>query len=54
LVSCSDKEIHAPWLITPLRQQLIGIQIGADYPQPIVEHAAQRALALNLYNNAKK
>jgi deoxyribodipyrimidine photo-lyase len=54
LVSCSDKEIHAPWLITPLRQQLIGIQIGADYPQPIVEHAAQRALALDLYNNAKK
>jgi len=54
LVSCSDKEIHAPWLIPPLRQKLIGMQIGVDYPQPIVDHAAQRALALSLYNNAKK
>lgn len=54
LVSCSDKEIHAPWLIPPLRQKLIGLQIGVDYPQPIVDHAAQRALALDLYNSAKK
>ena len=49
LVSCSDKEIHAPWLIPPLRQQSIGVVIGKDYPAPIVEHAAQRALALDLY-----
>jgi deoxyribodipyrimidine photo-lyase len=54
LVSCSDKEIHAPWLIPPLRQKLIGTQIGVDYPQPIVDHAAQRAMALDLYSNAKK
>lgn len=53
LVSCSDKEIHAPWLISPLRQKLIGVQIGENYPQPIVDHAAQRVLALDLYNNAK-
>ena len=54
LVSCSEKEIHAPWLIPPLRQKLIGMQIGVDYPQPIVDHATQRALALDLYNSAKK
>jgi deoxyribodipyrimidine photo-lyase len=54
LVSCSDKEIHAPWLIPPLRQKLIGMNIGENYPQPVVDHAAQRALALDLYNNAKK
>jgi deoxyribodipyrimidine photo-lyase len=47
--NCSDKEIHAPWLIPPLRQQSIGVVIGKDYPAPIVEHAAQRALALDLY-----
>jgi deoxyribodipyrimidine photo-lyase len=47
--NCSDKEIHAPWLIPPLRQQLIGVVIGKDYPAPVVEHAAQRALALDLY-----
>jgi deoxyribodipyrimidine photo-lyase len=54
LVSCNDKEIHAPWLIPPLRQKLIGMQIGVDYSQPIVDHATQRALALDLYNCAKK
>ena len=51
LVNCSDKEIHAPWLIPPLRQQSIGVIIGKDYPMPIVEHAAQRALALDLYKS---
>lgn len=51
LVNCSDKEIHAPWLIPPLRQQSIGVVIGKDYPAPIVEHAAQRALALDLYKS---
>jgi deoxyribodipyrimidine photo-lyase len=49
LVNCSDKEIHAPWLIPPLRQQSIGVVVGKNYPAPIVEHAAQRALALDLY-----
>ena len=47
--NCSDKEIHAPWLIPLLRQQSIGVVIGRDYPQPAVDHAAQRALALDLY-----
>ena len=52
LVNCDEKEIHAPWLITPLRQQSIGVMIGENYPAPIVEHAVQRALALGLYKNA--
>ncbi|HSI38050.1 MAG TPA: deoxyribodipyrimidine photo-lyase [Methylotenera sp.] len=51
LVNCNDKEIHAPWLMPPLRQQSICLVIGRDYPSPIVEHAAQRALALSLYKN---
>jgi deoxyribodipyrimidine photo-lyase len=49
LVNCSDKEIHAPWQIPPLRQQSIGVIVGKDYPAPIVDHAVQRALALDLY-----
>lgn len=52
LNSCSDKEIHAPWLIPTARQQLIKVSIGEDYPAPVVDHASQRALALNLYKNA--
>lgn len=51
LVNCNDKEIHAPWLIPPLRQQSIDTVIGRDYPQPVVDHASQRALALSLYKN---
>ena len=51
LVNCDDKEIHAPWLIAPLRQQMLNIQIGTDYPAPIVDHATQRGLALALYKN---
>jgi deoxyribodipyrimidine photo-lyase len=49
LSPCSDEEIHAPWLIPPLRQQSIGLVIGKDYPEPVVDHAVQRALALDLY-----
>jgi len=52
LANCSDKEIHAPWQIPSLRQTLIGVVIGKHYPPPIVEHAAQRLSALNLYKAA--
>jgi deoxyribodipyrimidine photo-lyase len=52
LANCDEKDIHAPWLIPPLRQQSIGIIIGKDYPAPVVDHATQRALALCLYKNA--
>lgn len=51
LVNCENKEIHAPWLIPPLRQQAMGLIIGRDYPLPIVDHATQRARALDLYKN---
>jgi deoxyribodipyrimidine photo-lyase len=51
LGSCSDEEVHAPWQIPPLRQQSIGVVIGKDYPAPVVDHATQRALALDLYKS---
>lgn len=53
LSQCSDKEIHAPWLIPPIRQQSINLVIGKDYPAPIVDHATQRALALSLYKSCQ-
>lgn len=53
LSSCSDKEIHVPWQIPSHRQHQIGIEIGKDYPLPIVEHAAQRRLALDLYKSCR-
>ena len=52
LAKCNDKEIHAPWLIPPLRQQELNLRIGHDYPLPVVDHAEQRAHALELYKTA--
>jgi len=52
LAACDNKEIHAPWLIAPLKQQALGLQLGRDYPEPVVDHATQRNLALSLYKNA--
>jgi len=54
LASCSDKEIHAPWLMSAERQSAINTIIGHDYPQPIVSHNIQRELALSLYKNSSK
>ena len=51
LVSCNDKEIHAPFLISPIRQQSINVIIGKHYPAPLVNHAIQRDLALSLYKS---
>ena len=52
LANCSDKEIHAPWLIPSLKQEMLNLQIGRTYPQPVVDHATQRNLALALYKSA--
>ena len=35
-----------------MRQQLINVTIGREYPVPVIDHATQRALALSLYKNA--
>lgn len=53
LTNCSDKEIHAPWLMSAQRQAAINTVIGRDYPQPIVDHASQRERALSLYKSAQ-
>jgi deoxyribodipyrimidine photo-lyase len=51
LAKCNDKEIHAPWLIPPLRLQELNICIGKDYAAPVIDHATQRLQALALYKN---
>jgi deoxyribodipyrimidine photo-lyase len=51
LAACSDKEIHAPWLLSGERLQALKLRLGVDYPRPVVDHATQRGLALALYKN---
>ncbi len=52
LTACDDKEIHAPWKMSPARQAETGVVLGRDYPQRIVDHAVQRERALALYKSA--
>ena len=49
LASLSASEIHAPWLLSRVRQQEAGCVIGTDYPPPVVDHAAARARTLARY-----
>ena len=53
LASCDNKEIHAPWKMSPLRQQELGIHIGVDYPASLVQHDDSRRKVLQLYGSAK-
>ncbi len=53
IANCSDEEIHKPWQMSSIRQQSSGVIIGTNYPAPIIDHASQRALALNLYKSCQ-
>lgn len=53
LAPLSAQEIHAPWLLTPMRQTMLNVKIGEAYPLPIVEHAVQRDLALAMYKKVR-
>ncbi|MBV1775587.1 DNA photolyase family protein [Burkholderiaceae bacterium DAT-1] len=44
-----EADIHAPWLAKPLNLKAKGIELGRDYPLPVVDHATQRELALALF-----
>ena len=54
LARLDARSIHAPWLLPPALQQANGVVIGRDYPAPIIEHAAARAAALELFGKARR
>jgi len=49
-----EKFIHAPWTMPAAEQHRAGCVIGRDYPDPIVDHAVQRALALALFRRGSQ
>lgn len=53
LANCPAKAIHAPWLMGGADQRAAGITIGADYPAPIVDHAAARLRTLARFSAAR-
>ena len=46
--------IHAPWLARPVDLEAAGVRLGVDYPRPVVDHAAARALTLERYAVVKE
>jgi deoxyribodipyrimidine photo-lyase len=47
-----EGNIHQPWLLTSLEQQLFGVEIGQDYPLPIVDLFQSARLNEQNYNAA--
>ncbi len=49
LAKLPAKLIHAPWLVSPIELAAAGIEIGRDYPAPIVQHDQARLKTLERY-----
>jgi deoxyribodipyrimidine photo-lyase len=49
LAKLPDKLIHAPWLARPLELEAAGIELGRDYPRPVVAHDEARNQTLARY-----
>jgi deoxyribodipyrimidine photo-lyase len=48
------EKIHEPWTMTVDQQKAARCIIGLDYPAPIVDHAREKAVALELFAAIKK
>ena len=53
LAQLSNKDLHAPWQVSPLVLHTAGIVLGKNYALPIVDHRLKRLEALSLYKNIK-
>lgn len=49
LARLPDKLIHAPWLARPIELAAAKIELGRDYPRPVVDHATARDETLKRY-----
>lgn len=54
LSKLSAKAIHSPWLASPIELAAANVELGQNYPMPMVNHAEARALTLNRYAVVKK
>jgi len=46
--------VHAPWEMSRAEQRTAGCQIGEDYPEPVVDHAAARKRTLARFAAARR
>jgi deoxyribodipyrimidine photo-lyase len=49
LANVPEERIHEPWTMTESEQSRAGCRLGVDYSRPIVDHAAERAVALRMW-----
>ncbi len=54
LAGLPDKAIHAPWLANPVELAAAGVQLGQNYPEPIVAHDVARQDTLARFAAALK
>jgi len=52
LAAVPDARLPEPWTMSDDEQRAAGCVIGEDYPAPIVDHAAERRVALERYGSA--
>ena len=53
LAQLPDSAIHAPWRADEKLLRDAGVELGEDYPQPIVDHAEARRIALDAWERIK-
>ncbi|HEY2257500.1 MAG TPA: deoxyribodipyrimidine photo-lyase [Variovorax sp.] len=54
LARLSPGAIHAPWIAKPLELLAAGVELGANYPKPVVDHAEARERTLQRYAVVKQ
>jgi deoxyribodipyrimidine photo-lyase len=54
LAKLPDAALHAPWDAKPLELQSAGVELGKNYPLPVVQHDAARIRTLARYAVVKK
>jgi len=54
LAALPTQALHAPWKARPLELSAAGLELGDNYPRPVVMHDAARALTLQRYAVVRK
>ena len=54
LARLATPAIHAPWLAKPIELAAAGVELGVNYPHPVVQHDQARLLTLQRYAVVKK
>ncbi len=53
LAEVPDQWIHSPWEAGPIELLSYGVELGKQYPEPLVDHSIARQRALDAYDAAR-